>query len=458
MFASTDQPPSRHWREALGQTLRSFRHRDYRVYSLGQFVSMTGTAMQGMALSWIAYQMTHSAAILGLVTLCTNAPILFFSLFGGMVADGHNRRRLIIATQWIELVQALVLCLLVYFGMLEVWSLLTLCVVLGTCMAFELPARQAFVSELVDREETINAISLNSIIYNATRSIGPTVGAVLLSNSGAALCFGLNAASFVVAIVTLYSLRTVPAADAGTHKPHGASAWEALKLAVFEPQIRSILLLTLCTSFFGLQFTVLLPVFVQEVFEASPHALGLLMAASSIGALASALVLARTNKSDALRRNISRAALVMPVGLLLFALSSNLYFSLAVELLIGVCVTVQLTSSTSALQLAVPDTLRGRVMGLYTMVVLGAMPFGSLLVGWFADYASAPLAVGLCTLPCMLSALAFTLCGKARAQAQVLFARVTVTVTVPVPPNRIFPNLDQTSLGSTPGGMTPSSS
>lgn len=391
------------FRHEFSQTFRSLRHPNYLKYSAGQLVSLTGSWMQTTALAWIAYNLTNSALFLGLVGLFCNIPILALSLFGGMVADRYDRRRVLVVTQWLSMSLAVVLTALVFSGSLQVWMILALSVASGIISAFEVPSRQAIVVDLVKGQDLVNAISLNSVIFNTTRIIGPAVGALLLGRLGASVCFGLNALSFLAAIFTLRQLKLDK--PTASEKRATAPLMDGVRAAFGVPEIRNILILTSLTSFFGFQFSTLLPVFVKDVFHATPEALGLLAAASAFGALTGSLFLASRGKHSELQRNITVASVAVAVTLGLFAFSSNLWLSAFIEVFIGIAISVQLNSANSLLQLTVPDNVRGRVMSLYTMILLGAAPFGSVAIGKLTDLFGAPLAVAVCAVACAGAAI-----------------------------------------------------
>jgi len=398
------------FRHELSQTFRSLRHPNYLKYSGGQLVSLTGSWMQTTALAWIAYNLTHSALFLGLVGLFCNIPILLLSIFGGMVADRYDRRRVLVVTQWFSMALAIVLTALVFTDSLQVWMILALSIASGIISAFEVPSRQAIVVDLVKGQDLVNAISLNSVIFNSTRILGPAIGAVLLGQLGPSVCFGLNAVSFLAAIITLQQLRLdKPASDTPSPKVPFVAG---LRAAFGVKQIRDILILTALTSFFGFQFSTLLPVFVKDVFHATPEALGLLAAASAFGALTGSLFLASRGRPSQLHRNISIDSVGVAVSLGLFAFSSNLYLSAFIEVFIGIAISVQLNSANSLLQLTVPNDVRGRVMSIYTMILLGAAPFGSVVIGKLTDVVGAPWAVAVCAIACAGAAIFYVTCAR----------------------------------------------
>jgi MFS family permease len=388
-------------RDEFGKTFRSLRHPNFLIYSSGQLVSMTGTWMRTMALSWITYELTHSALLLGLVGLCTNVPVLILSLFGGMVADRYDRRRILVLTQWFSMAFSAVLTLLIATDSLSTWMILLFSAASGIVSAFEVPSRQAFVSDLVHGQDMVNAISINSVIFNTTRVIGPALGAIALAGLGATVCFALDTLSFVAAIYTLRQLKMEPKRRPEGEAKTAMSIMGGLRFAFGTADIRNILILTVFTSFFGFQFSALLPVFVTDVFHASASALGFLAAASAVGALGSSLVLASRGKPAELHRNICVASIGVGVTLLLFSFSRSLWLSAFIELFIGVFISMQMNSVNSFLQLKITDDVRGRIMSIYSMILLGAVPFGSVVIGSLADHVGAPLAVAACAVACM---------------------------------------------------------
>lgn len=394
-------------RQELSQTFRSLRHRNFRLYNLGQLISLTGSWMESVALQWITYQMTHSAWLLGLVAVCTNGPVLFFSLWGGTVADRFDRRRTLIATQWIDLLLAAVLTVLVATNVITVWMILLLSVLTGITTAFEMPCRQAIVPDLIEKQDMVNAVGVNSIILNTTRMIGPAVGAFLLATVGDAVCFGLNTLSFVAAIVTLYLLRLPQREKVRDSQSvdERLSITAGLKESWRNKELRNLFVLMLFTSFFGFQFSALLPVFVSDVFHESAEWLGFFAGACAFGSLAASLFIAGRLKPEGLKSTIKAAAVGISVTLLGFALSRSMIGTVVVLVLIGIVYSLLFNCSNSLLQLSVSDSLRGRVMSVYTMILLGASPFGSLVIGRVADSVGAPWAMAVCAIACGFSAL-----------------------------------------------------
>ncbi len=394
-------------REELGQAFRSLRNPNYLRYSIGQLISLIGTNMQNVAMAWLVYQMTGSALLLGTVSLASNGPVLLLSLFGGMVADRLDRRKVLIVTQWAELAFAGILTALVFTNVLQVWMILVLSVLQGIAVAFETPCRQAFVADIVEGQDMVNVVSINSSIMNMTRLVGPAVGAALLALFGAGICFLLNSASYLAAIYTLQTITTKPAARADKGKSSGTLA-DALKLVLVTPAIRNVLIITVAMGFFGLQVMALLPVFASSVLHGNESTFGYLTAATAAGSLIGSLLIASRGKASDLTKAAGWFALALAVALAGFSMSANLIMSLVALVFCGFCISMQMNSSNTILQLAVNDQYRGRVMAVYTMVVFGAVPMGTLAFGWVTDLIGAPHAVLICAAVTGLAGLFYT--------------------------------------------------
>ncbi len=393
----------------LGQTFRSLKNPAYRTYAFGHFVSMTGSQLQAVALAWTTYSLTQSASKLGITAMATYMPALFLGMLGGLVADRFNRRRVLIATQGAGLVLAMALAALSFSGYLSFGLILTFALIQGVVNAIELPCRQAFVFDVVGAEHTVNAVSLNSMIFNSTRLIGPALAAVLLPLVGDSICFGLNGLSFLAAMITLSMIAgavVVQDRSAGNSHP---SMRSGLALVRDTPSIRNILFLTASTSFFAFQYAIMLPVLVDKVLHGSAMELSLITVAAAGGSLAGNLLLASRGRKELLPRIIAASSIAPGVFLLLFALSTSFPLMLAAAALLGCSIALQLGSSNSFLQLTVPSDFRGRVMSMYTSVLMGSVPFGSLLVGHLADSIGAPRALALCAVATVLASLLYLL-------------------------------------------------
>lgn len=381
----------------FGQTFRSLRSPAYRTYAIGHIISMTGSQLQAVALAWTTYSITLSASKLGLTAMATYLPALFLGMVGGLVADRFDRRRVLMGAQVAGFLLAGALAALTAGGYISFGLILAFGFAQGLVNAIELPCRQAFVFDVVGAEDTVNAVSLNSMIFQTTRLIGPALAALLLPLVGDAACFALNAVSFLAALATLAMLaksvkaRAKPPADGAR-----ASLRSGLALVANTPSLRNVLMLTASTSFFAFQYAIMLPVMVDKVLGGSATELGLITAAAAIGSMLGNLVLASRGRKEWLPRIIAISSVAPGLFLLLFALSNSFPLLLGAAALLSGSIALQLGSSNSFLQLTVPSDFRGRVMSFYTSVLMGSVPFGSLLVGHLADSIGAPRALALC--------------------------------------------------------------
>ena len=367
-------------------------------------ISLTGTWMQNMALSWLVYRLTQSAALLGAVSFVSQIPVLFLSPWAGMVADRHSRHRIIIATQVAMMLQAFVLAALTLAHVVTVWEIFVLALALGVCNAFDIPGRQSFIVEMVGNEDLINAIALNSSMFNSARMLGPAIAGVLVATLGEGMCFLLNGITYLAVIAGLLLMK-VPNPRKPTRRGGQLDQLlEGVRYVFQNRAIRSLLSLLALVSLLGMPYAVLMPVFAQDVLGRGPAALGALMTAAGCGALVGALWLARRGDVLGLDRIVVWACAGFGLGLILFASSRTYALSLLWLLPAGYCVMVQMGSTNSLIQSIVDDSMRGRVMGLYATMFLGSAPFGSLLAGFIADHAGAPAAVMVGGVACVLGA------------------------------------------------------
>lgn len=392
------------------ETIRSLRHRNFRLYFFGQWISMMGTWMQTTAQMWLVYRLTHSSWLLGLVGFAGQAPSLVLGLFGGVAADRWDRRRLIVITQSAALLQALALGLLTYFGAVQVWQVFALAFVLGIINVFDMPARQSFVIDMVDdRQDLGNAIAMNSFLVNASRMVGPAVAGILVGFYGEAVCFLLNALSFVAVIASLLMMRLPRRVSPGEESLSQAvrDIKAGLRYVSEHAEIRAPLLLLAVISVSGVPFMTLMPVFAGQVLRGGPRTVGWLMAASGIGALSGAVFLARRRSSAGLPRVAGLASAGFGLSLILFSSSRSEPLSLAFMVLTGACMMTAFTGCNTLLQSLTSDAMRGRVMGLFTMTFMGVAPIGNLLAGLSAQRVGAPETVGIGGLLCAVSSLMF---------------------------------------------------
>lgn len=392
----------------LGLALRALRHRNFRLFTVGQTISVVGTWMQQVAMGWLVYRLTDSAFLLGLVGFTSQAPGFFLAPLGGALADRHNKRHIVITVQAAAMAQALVLAILVLAGRITVWEILVLSAWLGAVSGFDIPARQAFLLEMVDdRADLPNAIALNSSMFNAARLVGPAIAGFVIALAGEGICFLANGISYLAVLASLFAMRLSPRPPPPPAPPVLNHIREGFRYAFRFRPIRSVLLLVATVSVLGVPFTVLLPIFATRVLGGGPHVLGLLMAASGLGALAGALFLASRSTVRGLGRIIAVSAAVFGGSLVLFGLSRWLWLSLPLLVVAGFGMMTQMASSNTVLQTIVADDKRGRIMALYTMAFAGMTPLGSLMQGSLAAVIGAPATLALGGAASAVAALAF---------------------------------------------------
>lgn len=396
------------------QIARSLQHRNFRLYFLGQLLSLHGTWMQSVAQAWLVYRLTDSSFMLGLVSFLNLAPVLVLGLFAGAVADRYSRFRLFWITQTLAMVQAFTLAALTLSGQVQVAHILVLATTLGVIHAFEIPARHALLASLVERAELPNAIALNSGLFNLARFLGPALAGALVAAFGEGPVFVINGFSFLAVLLALFSMRPRPAMHARPGDSGGALA--GLHFAWRQIPLRYALGLVALISLAGTPYLVLMPVFAREVFGGGAQQLGLLVGASGLGALFAALRLAQRKQNTGLERIIVVSGVLAGIGLLLFSLASNFHIALATLPLIGFGITSLVAATNTFLQLKAEDSLRGRLMSLFSMVFLGFAPLGNLLAGYAAQHIGAPHTVTIYALICLIGAavLGYGLCRSTR--------------------------------------------
>ncbi|HET7262134.1 MAG TPA: MFS transporter [Casimicrobiaceae bacterium] len=369
----------------LPRTFRALRHRNFRLFFIGQGLSMIGTWLQQVAMGWLVYRLTDSAWLLGVVAFCNNIGILLFGNLAGVLADRIDRRRGLLTTQTLMLVQALVLAVLVAFHWVQTWHLIALALWLGTCSAFDVPMRQSmYVHFVEDRGDLANAIALNSMLVNAARVIGPAVAGILLALTGEAVCFALNALSFVAVIVAV--LRMHWPADIRGHSADGWwTSWvEGARYAWSLEPVRSLLGLVAALAWTIAPYSSLMPVYAKDIFGGGPHTLGYLLSAAGLGALVSTAYLARRASVRGLGLVIAVSAGASGAALALFSYMSVLPVALVLIVFVGGGVILAAASCNTILQTIVEDRLRGRLASFYTLAFLGVSPLGNLAAGAIA--------------------------------------------------------------------------
>lgn len=387
--------------------LRAFRHRNYQLFFAGQLISVCGTWMQAVAQSWLIYRLTGSAMLLGVVGFSAQIPVFLLSPVGGAIADRFDRRRVVIATQATAMILALILAALTLSGQVRVWHLPVLAALLGIVNAFDVPARQAFVVEMTGKDDLLNAIALNSSMFNSARIIGPAIAGVLVATIGEGWCFFANGASYIAVIASLLMMRLEARPTLKPLESAVAGIVGGFVFAWRNRTVRAVLLLVALASLLGMPYGVLLPIFAREVLHGGPEAFGLLVGSAGVGALVGALTLAARRGTHGLERWIAFSSAGFGVSLMLFSVSRHFWLSTALLLPVGFCVIGQMASANTLIQTIVPDDLRGRIMAVYSMMFIGMGPFGALLAGGVAHQFGAPITVMLGGMACVIGAVIF---------------------------------------------------
>jgi len=389
---------------------RALASRNFRLFFGGQSISLVGTWITRIATSWLVYRLTGSVLLLGVVGFCGQIPTLLLAPFAGVLVDRWDRHRILVVTQALSLLQSAALAVLTLAGVITVPHVLLLQVAQGVINAFDTPARQAFVSEMVeDRADLPNAIALNSSMVNASRIIGPSVGGVVIAAVGEGWCFALDAVSYVAVLASLRAMRLAPRArqQRETHMREELAA--GFRYVTRFVPVRSALLLLSLVSVMGMPYTVLMPAISANVLHGGPHTLGFLMTASGVGALAGALYLASRRSVVGLGRAMAVASSTFGAGLVAFSLSRSLWLSLMLLPVVGAGMMITMAAANTVIQTVVREELRGRVMAFYTMAFLGTAPIGSLIAGVAADRIGPQRTILLGGLSCIMAGVWFAL-------------------------------------------------
>ncbi len=402
---SSPAQPGFRWRFLL----RALAHRNYRLFFSGQSLSLIGTWMTRIATGWLVYRLTGSAWMLGFIGFLGQIPTFLLGPLAGVWVDRWSRHRTLVWTQVISMLQSFALAALAFSGHIAIWHVALLSVLQGIINAFDTPARQAFLIEMVeDRAVLPNAIALNSTMVNCARLLGPSIGGLIIAGFGEAWCFAIDGVSYCAVIVSLL-LMTVAAS--APRRRDEENLWreltEGFRYVSGSEPIRAILLLLAIVSLVGMPYSVLLPIFARQIFHGGAHTLGLLMASTGVGALVAALTMAARRTILGLGRRIGLAALLFGSGILVFALSTNLALSVAMLLITGFAMMQHMASSNTILQTISDPDKRGRVMSYYTMAFMGMTPFGSLLGGAIAARFGAPRALVVSGIVCMAAAATY---------------------------------------------------
>jgi MFS family permease len=396
---------------------RALHHRNFRLYLSGQLISLMGTWMTRLALSWLTYRLTHSAFLLGLVGFSGQILTFVLAPFAGVWIDRIDRRKLLIWTQVAAGLQSAALAVLTLMGIITITEILALAALQGLIDAFDMPARQSFVVKMVPNKQDLgNAIALNSSTVNVARLTGPAAAAIVIAHYGEGWCFVIDAASYIAVIASLLMMRIDYIRSTTAHLTSAASqlreGWAYVSSYI---PVRNILLLFATTSLLGMSQMALMPIFAAQVLHGGPHTLGMLTTANAVGALTAAIALAARKSVLGLLKKIQIASFTFGVAIIVFGLSHWLWLSLFSMMFIGAGMMQGLASSNTIIQTLAPEEKRGRVMSFYTMAFIGMTPFGSLLAGSLASHFGAPHTLLLCGSVILAAALLFTLeSGKVR--------------------------------------------
>lgn len=387
---------------------RALRHRNFQLFFSGQLISLIGTWMQTVAQSWLVYKLTGSGLLLGSVGFASQIPVFLVAPIGGITADRMNRQRVVIATQTASMILAFILAALTLTHRITVPEIFVLAALLGVVNAFDIPGRQSFLVDMVGREDLMNAIALNSSMFNAARVIGPAVAGVLVARLGEGWCFFVNGVSYIAVIIglLLMNVKSPPRALGSSPFEHVKEGFRFVNDAA---PIRALLLLLGVVSATGMPYVVLMPIFADKILHSGGQELasligshdlgavrlGILMGAAGVGALLGALTLAARSGVKGLSRWVATCCAGFGVSLMLFSFSKSFWLSVILLLPVGYFVMLQMASSNTLIQVMVPDELRGRVMSVYSMMFMGLAPLGSLMGGAMADRVGAPWAVAL---------------------------------------------------------------
>jgi MFS family permease len=392
----------------LWSMVRAFRHRNFRLYFGGQSVSLIGTWVQQIALGWTIYELTHSSLLLGVVSFAGQLPLFVVTPFAGVLVDRWNRHRTLIATQILSLLQALALALVVSTQTLQVWNLIALNLFAGIVLAIDLTARQAFIVEMVGSGRDLpNAVALNAFVINGGRMLGPAIAGLLLTIVTPAVCFFLNAISYIPVIAALFAMRIKRNVRVTSPSRALDDLVEGVRYSLGFPPIRAVLLLVALVSLLGMPYAVLMPIFAAEVLHGGARTLGLLMTAPGVGALVGTVYLASRKTILGAGKRVAAGAIIFGSGLIATGLAHDLLLASIALAFVGLGMIVQLATSNTVLQTIVDDDKRGRVMSLYTMAVMGMAPFGSILGGALAHHIGVPTTFLLGGVVCVGGALLF---------------------------------------------------
>lgn len=388
--------------------LRALGYRNYRIFFAGQGISLTGSWMQIITVSWLVYRLTNSAFLLGIVGFIGQIPAFILSPFAGVFADRGSRKRIILVTQTLAMIQAFILAVLAFKGVIAVWHIVVLSIFMGLVNAFDMPTRQAFVVDMVTNKEDLgNAIALNSFIFNAARLVGTSAAGIIIAVTSEGMCFLINGISFLAVIFALLSMK-IKTIKTKYEKKHILYELKEGFIYVFNfLPIRYILLLVSLVNLVGMSYAIIMPVFTKDILMGGPRTLGFLMGGAGLGALCGAFYLASRKDTFGLEKIILLSTFIFGTTLIIFSFSRLMWLSLLLMLCAGFGLMSQIVSSNTLLQNIVQDDKRGRVMSFYTLSFIGIAPFGNLMAGSLASKIGAPKTLLISGFVCILGALFF---------------------------------------------------
>ncbi|MFZ3215193.1 MAG: MFS transporter [Candidatus Acidiferrales bacterium] len=387
--------------------VRSLRHRNFQLFFGGQMISLIGTWMQNIAEAWLVYRLTGSSLLLGVVGFAGQIPIFLLAPLGGLAADRWNRHHVVVGTQVCSMILAATLATLTLLNVIKVWEVVALAALLGAVNAFDVPARQSLLIDMVVRDDLMNAIALNSSMFNGARIIGPAIAGILVARIGEGWCFFANATSYIAVIVGLLLMKFEALRTASRDSSPYEHIAEGFRYVRRTAPILALILLIGLVSLVAVPYAVLMPIFADRVLHRGAHGLGILMGATGVGALLGALTLAIRRRVQGLGRVVGYSAIGFGVSLILFSFSKYFWLSVALLIPVGYSVMLEMSGSNTLIQAMVPDELRGRAMAMYTMMFMGMAPIGSLLSGALADTIGAPWTVALGGLGAIAGAIVF---------------------------------------------------
>jgi MFS family permease len=391
----------------IRNSFSAFKHRNFRLFVSGQFISLIGFWMENVGQRWLVYRLTHDSWYLGAISFCQQIPILIFAFAAGGIIDRSNRRKTIILTQSLALIQSSILFWLTFTGIIHISQLFILAGFIGMVSAFDMPARQSFLIQMVGKEDLTNAIAVNSSMFNAARMVGPALAGIVIARWGESLCFFLNALSFLAVLISLFLMKINAVNETAKKQTLSKDLAEGFRYVRETRPIRVLLQTVGMLGLGGFPFIVLMPLFADQIFHRGASGFGILTTATGIGALCGALFLAGRRGLKGIGKIISISAFGFSCSLILFGVSPFFWLSFAALCAAGVFMMTSVASINTAIQSMIPDVLRGRVMSLFTTMLIGTAPIGALLAGILAKYFGARITVVCMASVCLVAAFWF---------------------------------------------------